>query len=50
MTVWIVIRFKGSGYEVDAVFNNLAAAQEHQRTITKRWGLSEIIEQKVLSI
>lgn len=50
MTVWIVLRFKGSGYEVDEVFDNEAAAIDHRKTLTGKWALSKVVKHEVKSI
>lgn len=52
MTVWIVMRFKGSGYAVDEVFDNEAAALSHKEALTKKWAtkLTEIVQKKVKSL
>jgi hypothetical protein len=46
MTIWIVMK----NSKVDEVFDSAEAARDHQKNLTKRWSLSEIIEKEVKSI
>lgn len=46
MTVWIVLR----NGKVDAVFDNQWSAIHHRAMLTKKWALTEIVEQRVLSL
>ena len=50
MTVWIVTRFKGTGYEVDEVFDNKESAVAHQQALTKKWALTNLVEREVKSL
>lgn len=50
MTVWIVLRFKGSGYVVDEVFDNEKAALDHRKNMTSKWVLSKVTEHEVKSL
>lgn len=46
MTIWIVTK----NGKVDSVFDNLDAAMNHRKNLTKGWNLTEIVERELYSI
>lgn len=46
MTVWIVLK----NGKIDEVFDARISAIEHQKNLTKKWSLTEIIEKEVKSL
>lgn len=45
MMIWIVMK----NSKVDEVFDNFESAQNHQKNLTKKWSISEIIQKEVKS-
>ena len=45
--VHIVLRMKGSKWEVDEVFYDLDAATNHRKNLTKKWAITDIVTKEV---